>query len=81
MILLRDGTNSITLTLDCSGSYQTLMYSNYIFDANVSKQMLVIIVEDEIVKNRHFPALFRNRMKFGTVVGMVLEITKMPGGN
>ena len=31
--------------------------------------------------NRVFPALFWNRMKFGTAVGMVIEITKMPGGD
>ena len=37
--------------------------------------------------NRVFPALFWNRMiwyslvQFGKVVGMVMEITKMPGGD
>ena len=39
-----------------------------------------IIVEGEIVENSRFRALFSNRMTFGTVVGMDLEITKMPMG-
>ena len=43
-------------------------------------ERLITVVEDEIVKNRRFPALFRNRMKFGIVVGMVLEIKKYPEG-